>query len=80
MIKFDVLKRWTGEVAFTAELDCDESAAPSLKLGLAVRWAVKNGANLARAKWTDNIVIHKTPLRIAGLRWPITILDAHMLQ
>ena len=48
-IKFDVLNRFTGAVQFTAEIECDEGASVSVKLGLAVRWAVKAGANLARA-------------------------------
>lgn len=34
-IKFDVTNRWSGKVQFTAEIDCDESASTSIKLGLA---------------------------------------------
>ena len=54
MIKFDIKHRMTGEVKFTAEIDCDESADISIKLGLAVMWGIKNGldlswANLVRA-------------------------------
>mgnify|MGYP000081162434 CR=1 FL=1 len=49
-IKFDVLNRWTGGVQFTADIDCAADALPSVKLCLAVRWAVKAGANLAGAK------------------------------
>ena len=48
-IKFDVLNRFTGAVQFTAEIECDEGASVSVKLGLAVRWAVKARANLAGA-------------------------------
>ena len=48
-IKFDVLNRFTGAVQFTAEIECDEGASVSVKLGLAVRWAVKAGADLAGA-------------------------------
>ena len=48
-IKFDVLSRFTGAVQFTAEIECDEGASVSVKLGLAVRWAVKAGAYLAGA-------------------------------
>ena len=47
--KFNVLNRYTGEVQFTAEIDCAADAPPSIKLGLAVKWALKAGANLARA-------------------------------
>ena len=49
MIKFEVKDRIAGEVKFTAEIDCADDALPSLKLGLAVRWAIKAGANLSRA-------------------------------
>jgi hypothetical protein len=49
VIKFDVLNRFTGTVQFTAEIDCDDSTATGLKLGLAVNWAIKSRANLRRA-------------------------------
>jgi len=49
MIKFDVKHRFTGEVKFTAEIDCATDAPVSIKLGLAVKWAIKAGANLAGA-------------------------------
>ena len=48
-IKFDVLNRFTGAVQFTAEIECYEGASVSVKLGLAVRWAVKARAYLADA-------------------------------
>jgi uncharacterized protein YjbI with pentapeptide repeats len=46
MIKFDILNRWTSEVQFTAEIECAEDALRSVKIGLAVIWAVKSRANL----------------------------------
>ena len=49
MIKFDILNRWSGKVQFTAEIDCEDSAAKSVKIGLAVKWAFKNGAYLGGA-------------------------------
>ena len=49
MIKFEVTNRWTGKVQFVAEIDCDESASHSIKLGLAVQWGVKARANLTGA-------------------------------
>ena len=57
-MKYDIHNRWTGNVIVTAEIDCDESASASVKLGLAVRWAVKvradlTDANLARAYLAD---------------------------
>ena len=52
-IKFDVINRWSGKVQFTADIDCDENASSSVKLGLAVRWAVKARADLADANLVD---------------------------
>jgi hypothetical protein len=49
MLKLDVLNRFSGKVQFTAEIDCAEDAAVSVKLGLAVRWAFKSGAYLSGA-------------------------------
>ncbi|MDK4727418.1 pentapeptide repeat-containing protein [Rhizobium phaseoli] len=48
-MKFDILNRFSGEVQVTAEIDCDASTIPSVKLGLAVKWAIKEKANLVRA-------------------------------
>jgi hypothetical protein len=36
------------------------------------------GANLTGTKWRNGIVIAKQPLQVYGLRWVVTILDAHM--
>jgi hypothetical protein len=49
IMQYEVLNRWTGEVQFTATIECDESASVSIKVGLAVKWARKNGANLSDA-------------------------------
>ena len=35
------------------------------------------GANLADAKWSG-LVINKAPIQLFGLKWRVTILDAHM--
>ena len=35
-------------------------------------------ANMTGAKWRDGIVINKHPIQLFGLRWRVTILDAHM--
>ena len=48
-MKFDVLDRWFGKVKFTAEIDCADDAPYSIKVGLAVRWAIKNSADLRSA-------------------------------
>ncbi|MEL7086845.1 MAG: pentapeptide repeat-containing protein, partial [Planctomycetota bacterium] len=48
-IKFSVMNRFSGDLQFTAEIACAEDTALSIKLGLAVKWAVNNGAYLSRA-------------------------------
>ena len=48
-MKFEVRNRYTGEVQFTAEIGCADGASTSIKLGLAVRWAIKSRANLSGA-------------------------------
>ena len=45
-IPFEVRHRLTGEVKFIAQIECAADAPPSVKLGLAVEWAVKERANL----------------------------------
>ena len=49
MIKFNITNSFTGALQFTAEIDCAEDALTSVKIGLAVKWAIKSGANLSRA-------------------------------
>lgn len=48
-MKFDILNRFTGKVQFTAEIECADDVLPSVKLGLAIKVAVKSGADLSRA-------------------------------
>ena len=47
--KFDVRDRFVGEVKFTAEIAVTPEMLPSVKLGLAVKWAIKNKADLSGA-------------------------------
>jgi hypothetical protein len=44
-IKFNVLNRWSGIVLFTADIECAEDAPPRIKMGLAVKWALRNDAS-----------------------------------
>jgi uncharacterized protein YjbI with pentapeptide repeats len=71
-MKFDVLDRFTGEVKFTAEIDCADSALPSLKLGLAVKWAIKEKADLRsadlRSADLSSANLSSADLRSANLR------------
>lgn len=48
-MKFEVKNRYTGNVQFAAEIECDENEAYSVKLGLAVKWGMKAKANLSGA-------------------------------
>ena len=49
LLKFNVFNRFSGEVQFTAEIDCADDASTSIKLGLAVKWAIESRANLSGA-------------------------------
>ena len=49
LLKFDVLNRFTGAVQFTAEIECKPDELLSVKLGLAVQWAIKSCAYLSGA-------------------------------
>ena len=46
---YNILNRWTGEVVFSAEIECRADELPGVKLGLAVKVATKGGAYLSRA-------------------------------
>ena len=48
-MNFEIKNRFTGAVQFTAQIDCDDGALTSVKIGLAVKWAIKAGANLLGA-------------------------------
>ena len=49
MISFDILHRWTGKLVFTAEIEAEDGASRAIKLGLAIRVAVRAKANLSGA-------------------------------
>ena len=48
-MNFEVKSRFTRKAQFVAGINCEENALISIKLGLAVKWAIKNGANLGGA-------------------------------
>jgi hypothetical protein len=48
-MEYAVLNRWSGEIQFTAKIECNEDASVSTKLGLAVKWAIANNADLRSA-------------------------------
>ena len=55
-MKFDVMNRWSGKLQFSAEIECDENALPCLKMGLAVKWALKSDAVLSDAVLSDAVL------------------------
>jgi hypothetical protein len=66
-IPFEIRNRWTNAVQVTAQIDCAPDAPESVKLGLAVRWAVKERANLRGAK-LRGVDLREVDLREADLR------------
>jgi hypothetical protein len=51
--KFEVRNRWTGNVQFTAEIETTPLMTPRVKLGLAIQWGYRSGANLRGADLRD---------------------------
>jgi len=77
MIKYDILNRFTNEVQFTAEIDCNDYEQRSIKLGLAIKWGVKNDADLCgahlryanlRGVYLSGVYLRDVDLRGANLR------------
>ena len=48
-MKYDIFNRFTGKVQFTAEIDATDQTSRSVKVGLSVKWALKNQVNLSGA-------------------------------
>ena len=66
-MQFEIKSRWTGAVIFTAEIEADENTSTSIKLGLAVKVAVKARADLRDADLRD-AYLRGANLRGANLR------------
>ena len=62
-MKFEIKKRFNSDVAFIADIDCDDRVSASIKLGLAVKWALKAKADLS------GVYLRGADLRWASLRW-----------
>ena len=92
-MKVQITNRWNASVLFEANVNCSAYATDGVRLGLAVKLAVKaganlagaylrgtklTGANLAGARWTDGAIIKREPIQIYGLAYPVTILDDRM--
>ena len=61
-MQFEIRSRWTDNVQFTADIECDEGTPLGIKVGLAVKWAFKSDAVLSGA------VLSGAVLRDADLR------------
>ena len=66
-MKFDILNRFSGEVQFSAEIDCKADDLPSVKLGMAVKVALKESANLYGAN-LRSANLYGANLRSANLK------------
>jgi len=65
--KFEVRNRWSGDVQFTAAIKVTPDMGPRVKLGLAVKWAQKSGADL-RGAYLGGAYLSGANLRDANLR------------
>jgi len=72
MIQFEIKNRFTGGVQFTAEIDCDQDASASVKIGLSVKWAILNRASLDGASLDgailDGACLDRASLNRASLK------------
>ncbi|MEJ0095132.1 MAG: pentapeptide repeat-containing protein [Methylocella sp.] len=66
-MQFEIRNRWSGDVQFTAEIECADDAPISIKVGLAVKWGFSNGASLVGAS-LDGANLRGVNLRGANLR------------
>ena len=66
-MQFEIKNRFTGDVQFTAEIECAADAPMSFKLGLAVRVAVKSRAYLSGANLSGANLGERTIVSIAGI-------------
>ena len=62
-MQYEIKNRFSLEVIFTAEIEADEKTSNSIKLGLAIKAAIKIKANLQEAdlQWAN--------LQEANLQW-----------
>ena len=71
-IKQEIRNRWTNAVQFTADITCAPDATIGVRIGLAVKWARQNGANLSGAnlRYADlrDADLHGAYLSDANLR------------
>jgi hypothetical protein len=51
-MKQEIRDRWSGEIKFTAEIEANPTMPLGVRIGLAVKWAIKTGTNLTGANLT----------------------------
>jgi len=72
-IKQEIRNRWTNAVQFTADITCAPDATIGVRIGLAVKWARQNDANLRGANLRDadlsSADLSSANLRGADLRY-----------
>ena len=66
-LKFDIKRRWSWEVQFTAVIDCAEDTPDAYKKRLALLWAIENGVDVSLSDFTY-ADLRKTDLRGTQLR------------
>jgi hypothetical protein len=66
-VKFDILNKFSGDVQFSAKIDCAEDAPTSVKIGLAVKVAIGEGEDLRGANLQD-ANLQDADLQYANLR------------
>ena len=74
--KIEVRNRWTDRVQFTAEIEVTPDMSLRFKLGLAVKWAYRNDADVSGAVLRD-AVLSGAVLRGAVLRGAPKIENIH---
>ena len=81
-MKFEIKNRFSGDVQFTAEIDADEITSESVKIGLAVRCALKAGADIWGVSLGgvegEKIEIQEIPIQILTEEYSVIIFDSHM--
>ena len=83
-MKQEIKHKLSGKVIFTAEIECEKNASVNIRLGLAVKVAIKNsanlrGANLRGANLRDADLrfgkVSKGPLEISGSAYYVTLWE-----
>ena len=72
-MKYNIQNRHTGKIQFTANFSCADDVSDSVKIGLAVRWAIENDVDLSGA------LLNGANLRYANLSGVICAMPICMV-